>query len=99
MFLGQQHEVAKFIQTKNGNKLLYSEGYVYSRNGGNVDESKIYWQCRNKNKKERCPARAVTDGDYVIDQKGVHIHPANILQSDGHQGKSDLFLKTIMNYF
>ena len=62
--------------------LLYSAGYVYARNSSNIDKTKIYWQCRNKNKKEMCPARAVTDGDYVIDQKGVHIHATNILQSD-----------------
>ena len=85
LFLGvrsiQDHvELAKFIQTKHGNILLYSAGYVYGRNASNG--TKTYWQCRNKDKEERCLARAITDGNYVTDLKGVHIHATNILQSD-----------------
>merc|ERR1711997_1313285 len=53
----QQHmELAKFVQTKYGNILLYSAGYVYGRNASNGN--KTYWQCRNKDKEERCLARA-----------------------------------------
>ena len=44
--------------------------------------NKTYWQCRNKDKEERCLARAITDGNNVKKWKGLHNHPSNIFESD-----------------
>ena len=94
--LRQQQEVAKFIQNKKGHLLLYLAGYVYARNGNNRNQTKIYWQCRNKNKTEKCQARAVTHENYIIDWKGVHIHSTNITKSDELLENNTYFSKTIL---
>ena len=81
--LRKQQAVAKFLKCKDGDSILYFAGYVYKRNDTtNDNRTKIAWQCRNKNEEKSCQASAVTDGFYVTDWKGVHIHGTNILQSD-----------------
>ena len=53
-----------FMKSKYGNAVLMDKsGYVYRSNLKR--EAKIYWRCRNS-EKFKCPARAVTDGFYVL---------------------------------
>ena len=66
-------EEAKFIESRNGKPMLLD------RNGQrftseNKHGNRTYWQCR-KYKKQRCPARAITDGIYVKNRRCEHNHP------------------------
>jgi len=62
-----QQEMAKFVESKYGNPMLLDEGgHVYK---SSVKRGrKIYWTCREKNKK--CLSKAVTNGIYVIQWTG-----------------------------
>ena len=78
-FLGS--EVANFIQTGKGSTLLLDRnGFVYKRS--QYYKTKLYWSCRDKDKKH-CNARAITDQNNYIDAwKGVHNHPPNLNNCD-----------------
>ena len=63
-------EIGRFIESKFGNSLLMDKaGYTYRAN--RKRNSKIYWMCReNKIRGLKCPAKAVTQGVYIIGSVG-----------------------------
>ena len=78
-------QVAKFVQTKSGNRLLLdTDGYVYNRSSQNG--TTLYWCCRNKDNR-KCAARAISENEFgkpefVTSWKGLHTHPPNLRDSD-----------------
>ena len=63
-------EMAKFTTNRKGNpQLVDTAGYEYSKNRINASGDKIYWIC-SRHKTLKCPARATTEGNYVIKSIG-----------------------------
>ena len=56
--------------------LVDKEGYRYVQNGSS--KNSVYWRCiYYKKKYGLCPGKAVTEGFYVKQKSGVHLHKAN----------------------
>ena len=65
-------EMAKFTTSRKGNlKLVDTAGYEYTKQ--HASGIKIYWIC-SKYKSLKCPARATTEGNFVIKSVRQHIH-------------------------
>lgn len=60
------------MKSKFGNALLLdTEGYAYR--SSNKAGSKTYWRCRSA-ERNKCKARAVTQGEFVVSWSGMHNH-------------------------
>ena len=58
--------MAKFTASRKGQPhLVDTEGYEYTKHRNDRSGVKIYWRC-SKYKSLKCPARATTEGNYVI---------------------------------
>ena len=80
-------EIGRFIESKFGNSLLMDKaGYIYRAN--RKRNSKIYWMCReNKIRGLKCPAKAVTQGVYIIGLSEQHIHQPTEPQKQNYDRK------------
>ena len=68
----QFFEVARFTTSAYGNPMLLdSEGNTYRKN--NSIYERIHWRC-SKYKGLKCPARATTEGNFVVKWIGEHNH-------------------------
>ena len=68
--------MANFIPSAQGNPMLVdSGGYMYQRHIGRsvTNWYKIAWRC-SKHRRGKCPARASTEGNYVVKLIGEHNH-------------------------
>lgn len=85
-------EVGRFIQSKFGNALLMDKaGYVYKTSCRDKQGRKIYWICREYEKKQidkslKCKARATTDGIHIRGWSNEHNHePPTELQLQNYK--------------
>ena len=64
--------MARFTTSAHGNPMLLdSEGNTYRKN--NSTNERIHWRC-SKYKSLKCPARATTEGNFVVKWVGEHNH-------------------------
>ena len=83
-------EMGKFIESKFGNTLLVDNaGYVYNVKMKYSHNSRIHWSCREY-PKQKCYAKALTDGIYVVHWKGEHIHPPRNLKLQNYDRKYEI---------
>ena len=63
-----------FIKSSKGHPILVDKRgyYYYKANNSLTKQSQVTWRCQRKNQK--CYARAVTDGWYIIKYKNEHNH-------------------------
>ena len=73
--------MATFTSSAYGNPMLVdSQGYIYQRHiTTRQSANKIHWRC-SKHRRGGCPARATTEGDYVINKAGQHNHLPNVIR-------------------
>jgi len=71
-------EEASFTKSQFGNAMLVDkEGYRYTQNGSS--KQSIYWRCHYYKKKHgSCPGKAVTEGFYIKQKTGIHLHQPNV---------------------
>ena len=80
-------EMGRFVESKFGNTLLLDkEGFVYLVKHKMKNSSKIHWACREF-KKEKCYAKALTEGIYVTRWKGEHNHPLRPVKLQNYDRK------------
>ena len=77
-------DAARFIKgSKDGLVLVDKEGYFYYKaKNSKSDSKKIFWRCKEKySKKHLCPARATTNGFYIVKYLNEHDHqPDSIME-------------------
>ena len=79
--------MGRFVESKFGNTLLLDNaGYVYLVKHKSKTCAKIHWGCRDF-KKEKCYAKALTDGIHVIKWKGFHNHPVRPVKLQNYDRK------------
>lgn len=72
-------DIAQFVRSHKGHpQLLDSRGYTYFKTSDytsrtNPSSVKTYWECVRR-PKYQCPARAITEGGYIIKSVHGHIH-------------------------
>ena len=66
---------AQFTKSSRGKPALVDErGFIYHKHkNSKIHSSKIYWSCE-KSRRQKCPARATTDGFYIIRYLNDHNH-------------------------
>ena len=65
--------MAHYTTSVYGNPMLVdNEGYTYQKHSQNTNNV-IHWKC-SKHKRGGCPAKASTEGNFVIRRVGPHIH-------------------------
>jgi hypothetical protein len=87
LFADPDPEMGRFVESKFGNTLLLDKaGYVYLVKNKMKKNAKIHWACREF-KKEKCYAKATTEGIYVTKWQGEHNHPIRPAQLQNYGRK------------
>ena len=87
LFADPDPEMGRFVESKFGNTLLLDKaGYVYLVKNKMKKNAKIHWACREF-KKEKCYAKATTEGIYVTKWQGEHNHPVRPAQLQNYGRK------------
>jgi len=86
-------EIARFVEGKFGKTLLLDNaGYYYRQIRKKA--SFVFWTCEELesdiSNRRPCPARATTEGAYVVCWNGVHNHPVNEAKLQGSASFLDL---------
>ena len=89
-------EIARFVEGKFGKTLLLDNaGYYYRQIRKKA--SFVFWTCEELesdiSNRRPCPARATTEGAYVVCWNGVHNHPVNEAKLQGSASSSGFGLK------